>query len=361
MRLGIPVFERPEVLGALMREHEMCVCVAGTHGKSTVSSMLTAICLAAERDPTVFIGASYAPIGGYHRLGSSPLLVAEACEYCDAFLSFFPETAVILNIEEDHLDYFSGIEQIRDSFRRFALRTPESGCVIYNAADENCRLALSDLPRRTMTFGEGGDLQAKDLRVVRGHSEFDLCLRGETLCRISLGVPGEFNTANALAAAAAAINYGIAPDIIARALKDFHGAGRRMELRGSFCGAPFYDDYAHHPSELAVTLQTAKAMTEGRVICIFQPHTYTRTRALKADFIRSLRLADVAILPPIFAAREQPDGVTTSAALAAELPGAIAADSLADAAEILRRCVRPEDIILAVGAGDIVSLYGMLG
>ncbi|MBR6556471.1 MAG: UDP-N-acetylmuramate--L-alanine ligase [Clostridia bacterium] len=359
-RLGLPVYERPQVLGALMREHEKCICVAGTHGKSTGSSMLSAITLAAGLDPTIFIGANYAPIGGTYRLGNSPVLVAEACEYCDSFLSFFPETAVILNIEEDHLDYFSGIEQIRDSFRRFALRTPETGCVICNADDENCRKALADLPRRVITFGERGDVRAERVEFVRGHGEFDLTNHGETLCRIRLGVPGDFNIKNALAASAAALNYGLAPEVIAAALADFHGAGRRMELRGEFRGIPFYDDYAHHPSELAVALRTAKTMTEGRVVCVFQPHTYTRTRTLMPDFVRSLKLADEVILPPIYAAREADDGVTSSVKLAAQIPGAHAVQSLDEAAALLGEIAKPGDIILAVGAGDIVGLYDLL-
>lgn len=361
-RLGIPVFERPEVLGAIMREHERCVCVAGTHGKSTVSSMLSAITLAAGLDPSIFIGASYAPIGGTYRLGASDVMVAEACEYCDSFLSFWPRIALVLNIEADHLDYFSGIEAIRDSFTRFALRTPKDGLVIYNADDPNCRLALDGIDRECLRFGlsEDADVQARDVTYSRGCARFELVYRGRSLCRIENGVPGDFNLFNALAAAAAAISLGIPPEVCAAALRDFCGAGRRMEYKGELCGARVFDDYAHHPSELRATLRTARTMTEGRIICAFQPHTYTRTRALRADFIDALRLCDLCLIPPIYAARERDDGSISSADLAAGVPGALAPESLEACARIIRGHVRPGDLVLTVGAGDVTGLWDLL-
>ncbi len=360
-RLGIPVFERPQVLGALMTEYARCICVAGTHGKSTTSSMLTALTLAADMDPTVFIGAEYPPIGGTHRLGASDVMVAEACEYCDSFLSFFPETAVILNIEEDHLDYFSGIEAIRRSFRSFALRTPETGTVIWNADDANCRLAAEDLPRRQMTFGiRSGDVRAENIRRENGYDSFDLTLHGKTLCRIENGVPGDHNVSNALAACTVMLRLGADPALFPPVLKAFRGAARRMEPRGTLNGARLFDDYAHHPSELAATLKTARAMTDGRVICVFQPHTYSRTKALFPDFVSSLKAADLAILAPIYSAREADDGTVSSRMLAEEVPGALAPGSLAEIAELLPKVAKPGDLVLSVGAGDISGLFDLL-
>ena len=360
-RLGIPVYERPEVLGALMREHASCVCVAGTHGKTTVTGMVTTLCMDAGLDPTVFIGANYPPIGGMHRLGDSPVLVAEACEYCDSFLSFFPETAVVLNIEADHLDYFKSIENIRASFRKYAERTPQDGLVIWNADDPNCRLAMEGIARPQMTFGRrAGDLRAENVEMPDGHAEFDLVLRGETLCRVRCGVAGEFQVYNALAASAAALHLGIAPEQICRSLSGFGGASRRMERKGTVNGADFYDDYAHHPSEIEATLRTARTMTRGRVLCAFQSHTYSRTKALLTDFGKSLQLADRVYVAPIFSAREIDDGTVSAQSIADLVPGSEAFPDFPSIAAAIRREAKPGDLVISMGAGDITVLYDLI-
>ena len=356
--LGIPVFERAQVLGALMREHGGCICVAGTHGKTTVTSMLASVSMDAGLDPTVFVGATYPPIGGMHRLGQGPVMVAESCEYCDSFLSFFPKIAVILNIEADHLDYFKDIAHIRRSFRAFAERTPSDGLVIWNAEDENCRLAFAGLDRPQLTFGlSEGDLQAHNVTYAQGRASFDLVLHGKTLCRVTNGVAGDVHVKNALAAAAAALHVGVSPEAFAKTLAAFRGAARRMEPRGEYHGAALFDDYAHHPSEIAATLRAARASCRGKLICAFQPHTYSRTAALFDGFAESLHLADAVLLAPIYSAREIDDGTVSSAMLAAAIPGAEAFPDFDAIAKRLSEIVSPGDTVLSLGAGDITHLF----
>lgn len=360
-RLGIPIFERPQVLGAIMKRYSNPVCIAGTHGKTTATAMTARIAIGAGLDPAVYVGADFPFIGGTYRFGSGSMMIAESCEYCDSFLSFFPKTAVILNIEADHLDYFSGIEQIMESFRRFVLRTPSDGLVIYNADDDRTVKALTGVERDFLPFGiQNGRLRADRITLEHGFAQFDLVLDGKRLCTVKNGVPGYFNIYNALAASAASLRAGCTPEQIAQGLADFRGASRRFEIKGAFNGAILMDDYAHHPSELAATLNAVRDMGYRRIICIFQPHTYSRTAALKEDFIKSLRLADVVILAPIYSAREIDTGIISSAAIAAELDGAIYMTSFRDIANYLCHNASEGDLILTAGAGDIFKVHTYL-
>ncbi len=352
---GIPVFERAQAWGAIMRDYPNALCVAGTHGKTTTTSMCTHIALAAQADPTVMIGGTLPLLGKGYRVGGGGTIIAEACEYCDSFLSFCPTVAVVLNIEEDHLDYFKDLADIQKSFRAFAALVPqEGGVVVANGEDANTVAALAGLERRIVTFGlETGDVTARGLTWEKGLPAFQVVYRGEPYCSVALRVPGVHNVKNALAACAAAIALGWSGEAAARGLGEFGGAGRRFERLGTCNGAQVYDDYAHHPGEIRALLEAVRGLGYQRVVCAFQPHTYTRTKALFGDFAEALKLADLAVLTDIYAARETDDLGVSSAQLAQAVPGGLYCPTLADLAETLRREARPGDLILLVGAGDI--------
>ncbi len=355
---GIPVFERAQAWGALMREWEKALCVAGTHGKTTTTSMCTHIALAQGADPTVMIGGTLPVLGRGWRVGQGDTIVMESCEYCDSFLSFFPTVAVILNIEADHLDYFTGgLPQIQRSFRAFAELTPETGAVVANAEDANTMEALAGIGRRVITFGlERGDVTAADLQWHKGLASFDVMAQGGVFCHVDLAVPGVHNVKNALAAAAAAIALGWSGDAVSRGLAAFTGAGRRFEKLGEVNGAAVYDDYAHHPGEIRALLTGVRPLGYDRVICAFQPHTYTRTKSLFGDFVEVLKLADLAVLTDIYAARETDTLGVSSAQLSQAVPGSLYCPSLSDLSAKLRQIARPGDLILLVGAGDVVTV-----
>ena len=351
---GIPVFERAQAWGALMRHYENALCVAGTHGKTTTTSMCAHIFLAAQRDPSIMIGGVLPALGAGHRVGHGDTIILESCEYCNSFLSFFPTVAVILNVDADHLDFFKDLEDVKHSFRRFAELVPETGFVVADRDDANTMDALAGLDRSTITFGlEDGDVHAADLTWHGGFADFDAMVNGQCYAHVSLSVPGVHNVRNALAACAAAHCLGIPAAAVEEGLRAFHGAGRRFEKKGEFHGAMVYDDYAHHPHELQALLTTAKGLGYQRIICAFQPHTYSRTHELFHDFVEVLKLPDITLLAEIYAARETNTLGISSNDLAREIPGSIYCPTLADVTEQLRRLAQPGALILTVGAGDI--------
>ena len=351
---GIPVFERAQAWGALMRHYENALCVAGTHGKTTTTSMCAHIFLAAQRDPSIMIGGVLPALGAGHRVGHGDTIILESCEYCNSFLSFFPTVAVILNVDADHLDFFKDLEDVKHSFRRFAELVPETGFVVADRDDANTMDALAGLDRSTITFGlEDGDVHAANLTWHGGFADFDAMVNGQLYAHVSLSVPGVHNVRNALAACAAAHCLGIPAAAVEEGLRAFHGAGRRFEKKGEFHGAMVYDDYAHHPHELQALLTTAKGLGYQRIICAFQPHTYSRTHELFHDFVEVLKLPDITLLAEIYAARETNTLGISSNDLAREIPGSIYCPTLADVTEQLRRLAQPGDLILTVGAGDI--------
>lgn len=328
--------------------------MAGTHGKTTTTSMCTHIFLAAQRDPTVMIGGTLPALGAGHRVGQGDTIILESCEYCNSFLSFFPTVAVILNVDADHLDFFKDLEDVKRSFRRFAELVPQGGCVVADGDDANTMDALRGLERPMLTFGlEQGDIHCGGLTWEGGFPSFDLIVRGEKLGRIELSVPGVHNVRNALAAAGAALQLGVPFSAIRDGLRDFHGAGRRFEHKGEFHGAAVYDDYAHHPGELQALLTTARSLGYRRVICAFQPHTYTRTKELFDQFVQVLQLPDKVLLAEIFAARETDTLGISSRDLAQRIPGAEFCPTLEEVAQRLAQLAQPGDLILTVGAGDI--------
>ena len=354
---GIPVFERAQAWGAIMKHYENALCVAGTHGKTTTTSMCTHIFLAAQRDPTVMIGGVLPALGAGHRVGKGDTIILESCEYCNSFLSFFPTVAVILNVDADHLDFFKDLEDVKHSFLRFAQLVPERGFVVADGDDANTMDALKDLGRPMLTFGlEQGDIHAANLTWDKGLPTFDLVWKGETLGSVRLQVPGVHNVRNALAAAGAALCLNVPFSAIQEGLFAFGGAGRRFERKGEYHGAAVYDDYAHHPHELQALLSTVKTLGYQRVICAFQPHTYTRTKALFDEFVQVLRQPDLTILAEIFAAREVNDIGISSRDLADQIPGSEYYATLPEVTQRLRELAKPGDLILTVGAGDIYTV-----
>ena len=344
-----------------MKSYKNALCISGTHGKTTTTSMATHILMEAQRDPTVMIGGILPALGTSFRVGKSDTIILESCEYCNSFLNFYPTIAVILNVEADHLDFFKDLDDIISSFRKFSSLTPENGTVIANADDFGAMRAAADTGRRLVTFGFSEHADVRGINITdESCSEFDIEYNGEIFCHLSLSVFGRHNASNALAAAAAAIVMGIEPEYITAGLKKFRGAGRRMEYKGEYNGAKVYDDYAHHPSEISATLTAVKALPCKRIICAFQPHTYSRTRALFNDFVTSLSIADVTVLADIYAARESNTIGVSSAELADHIPGSVYCGSLEKVADYLRTIVQPGDIVLTVGAGNIDSVADML-
>ncbi len=351
---NVPVFERAQAWGQLMQSYRHAVCISGTHGKTSTTSMCTHIAMAARLDPTVMIGGTLPLLGSGHRVGQGDTIVLESCEYMDSFLSFSPTIAVILNVDLDHLDYFHDLAQVQRSFRTFAQQVPQDGCVVANCEDANTMEALDGLDRPMLTFGlTQGDVHTQNLVYVRGLASFDVVYRGEHFAHISLQVPGEHNVKNALAAITAAIAQGVTAEAITQGLEAFHGVGRRMEKTGVYRDALVYDDYAHHPSELATLFRTTKSMEPARVVCAFQPHTYSRTHALFDDFVTELRQADVLILAEIYAAREQNTQGISSQDLAKQIPGAHYCASLEEVTQLLAQLTQAGDLVVTAGAGDI--------
>lgn len=353
---GIPVYERAQAWGAIMQHYRNAVCISGTHGKTTTTSMATHIFMAAKADPTVMIGGTLPLLHSGYRVGHGDTIILESCEYCNSFLNFFPTVAVILNVEADHLDFFKDLQDIEHSFHAFADLVPQRGYIIANADDPGARESVKGLTHPVFTFGiadPNADCTARGVAFHDGCPTFDVVIHGKTYAHVELHIAGRHNILNTLAAASAAYVLGIPGSAVEEGLATFHGAGRRFERKGTFHGADVFDDYAHHPAELHALLTTAQSMGYERVICAFQPHTYTRTKALFDDFVRELQLPDVTILAEIYAAREKNDIGISSQDLAAKIPGAIYCSTLDQVTDTLEKLARPGDLILTVGAGDI--------
>ena len=346
---GIPVFERAQAWGLIMRSYRNAVCISGTHGKTTTTSMVTHILMEAQVDPTVMIGGYLPMLHAGHRVGQGDTIVLESCEYCDSFLNFYPTLAVILNIEADHLDYFKDLMAIEKSFHDFAGLATHG--VLANGDDRNTVDALEGL--EYVTFGFGADNRVRAENISDDWRSFDVVCDGKRYCSLSLSVVGRHNALNALAAAGTAWMLGIDGEFAARGLETFRGAGRRMEFKGTFNGADIYDDYAHHPGELAATIDAVRTMDYKRLVLAFQPHTYTRTKALFSDFVRELKRADQVVLAEIYAARERNTVGISSLDLAEQVPGAVYCETLPEVTEYLSSHVGAGDIVLTVGAGDI--------
>ncbi len=346
---GVPLFERPQAWGVFMQAYKNAVCIAGTHGKTTSTSMVTHILMEADTDPTVMIGGYLPLLRAGHRVGNGDTIVLESCEYCDSFLNFFPTLAVILNIEEDHLDYFKDLANIQSSFRQFAALS--TGGVLANGDDPHVRQALAGM--EYISFGVEKTNRIHAENISDDWKSFDVICDGEFYCHLQLQVIGRHNALNALAAAGTAWMLGIPAQAVSRGLASFIGAERRMQFKGTYNGADIYDDYAHHPDELKATIEAVRTLPYKRVVVAFQPHTYTRTHALFREFVEELKKADVVVLAEIYAARERNTVGISSQDLAQQVPGAVYRETLPQVTEYLKKIAQEGDIILTVGAGDI--------
>ena len=346
---GIPVFERAQAWGEIMKSYKNAVCISGTHGKTTTTSMMTHILMEANADPTVMIGGYLPLLHAGHRVGHGDTIVLESCEYCDSFLNFYPTLAVVLNVEADHLDYFKDLADVQKSFHEFALLATSG--VLSNGDDPHTVQAMEGVAHITFGLKEGNRITAANMCPDWRH--FDVICDGKFYCHLDMGVLGKHNALNALAAAGTAWMMGIPGEAVSRGLQSFHGAGRRMEYKGKFNGADIYDDYAHHPDELAATIDAVRSMGDHRLVLAFQPHTYTRTHALFDDFVRELKRSDVVVLAEIYAARERNTIGISSKDIAAQVPGSIYCETLPDVTAYLAEHIQPGDIVITMGAGDI--------
>ena len=347
---GIPVFERAQAWGEIMKSYKNAICISGTHGKTTTTSMMTHILMEANLDPTVMIGGYLPLVRAGHRVGRGDTILLESCEYCDSFLNFFPTLAVVLNVEADHLDYFKDLADVQKSFHKFAELATFG--VIANGDDEHTVQAMEGIDY--VSFGLGNTNRIHAANMCPDWRHFDVICDGEFYCHLDMGVLGKHNALNALAAAAAAWMMGIPGEAVSRGLVSFHGAGRRMEFKGKFHGADVFDDYAHHPDELAATIQSVRDSMPGRrLVLAFQPHTYTRTSALFDDFVDQLLKPELVILAEIYAARESNTIGISSADLAAKIPGSVFCETLPEVTAYLRENIREGDVVITMGAGDI--------
>ncbi len=359
---GVPLIYRADYLGYVMSRYKTRIGISGMHGKSTATSMTTGVFMAANADPTVVSGAATPELDGYaYRTGADDYFIMEACEYCDSFLSFTPNIAVVLNVEMDHPDYFKDIEQIKDSFRRY-ISIAAGGYALVNGDDALSREVAEGFDGKVVTFGLGKDCDytAKNADLSDGYPEFDIFAHGKLFTRVKLGVTGDHNIMNALVAAAVADICGLSADSVKRGLESFCGASRRMESRGKIFGkAELFDDYAHHPTEIKATLNGVLKAARGDVWCVYQPHTYTRTAELFDEFTRSFDGVKT-VFADIYAAREVNTTGIHSKMLADKVSGAVYIESFEKIAAYLEKSVADGDTVIVMGAGDIIKLSDML-
>lgn len=358
--LGVPTIERAELLGALMELYKFPIAVAGTHGKTTATSMLSLVLLAADTDPTILVGGELPQIGGNFRIGKQDYLPFEACEYVESFLHFKPFLAIITNVEEDHLDYFSGIKHIISSFKKFASLTSPYGAIIVCSDDKNACEVVQNVDKKVIKYGIddiNAEYSARNIVYKKdGCAEFDIVHYGETIVSIKLNVPGRHNVLNALAVTAAADFFGLSMAAVKSGLEEFGGAKRRFDKLGEINGCLVVDDYAHHPTEIKTTLDGARRMTENKLWVAFQPHTYSRTKALLDDFAEVLKIADKVIVCDVYPAREEYDGTIHSCDLAIKIPNAVYMSDMGAVERYLRENVGAGDTLITMGAGDVYKI-----
>ena len=354
---GVPVLERKDLLGLVTSWYKNAVCVSGTHGKTTTSSMLAQIFLESGCDFGCVLGGKLKSIGGSGRYGKSDIMVCESCEFVDTFLKLYPDVALILNIDEDHLDYFKTLENLKHSFTKFASNA--SKCVVYNGDDENTLDAVKDISGKDMiTFGWG---ESNDYYPVISKTEglktcFTGYYKGDKLLNAVIRVPGRHNVLNATAATAAARYLGISCECIAKGLAEFAGAIRRFEHIADVAGGTIGDDYAHHPAEVAATLKTARGLGFKRLIAVHQPFTYSRTAMLMDDFVSALSIADKAVVTDIMGSREKNTFGVSAGQLVEKLENGVLTPSFNDCVEYLKKELKPGDMVITLGCGDIYKV-----
>ena len=359
----LPMLSRAQLLGQIMDNYEKSIAVAGTHGKTTTTSMISEILMAAKADPTISVGGILPSIGGNLRVGASSVFVSEACEYTNSFLNFRPKYSIILNVEAEHLDFFKDLDDIRHSFRKFAGNTLADGATIINGEISNYEELTHNLPQEIITYGfdSSFDFYATDVTYnEKACPAFTVMHHDKKIADIQLSVPGRHNASNALAAVALAVTMGLDTDAIVRGLDAFGGANRRFQYKGIVDGVTVIDDYAHHPTEIRATLSAAENYPHQRLVLVFQPHTYSRTKAFLDDFADVLSMADVVVLADIFAAREQNTyGVSSKDILSRLKAKGTEAYYFPSFEEIekflLKNCVNG-DLLITMGAGNIVEI-----
>lgn len=361
-KANFPCFERAEILGALSRIFSNCIGICGTHGKTTTSSMTTQILMEAGLDPSAVIGGKLPLINAYGRYGKSENFVCESCEFNNTFLHMNPDMAVVLNVDEDHLDFFGNLDNIKKSFREFCEKTTR--VIIYNGDDENTVDVVKDIKdRKLISIGrnDNNEWVAKNVSVPGGfHSEYDAYHNGEKVAHVVLSVPGEHNILNSLCAFVAGVESGADIDKILKGLNDFGGASRRFERLGTYCGVTFADDYAHHPAEIKVTLEAAQKMGYKNVWAVHQPFTFTRTSLLLDDFAEVLQIADKCVISEIMGSREVNTIGIKATDLSSKVPNSIQLDTFEEICDYVCENAQDGDLVITLGCGDVYKVARMM-
>lgn len=358
---GIPCIERSVMLGVVCRRYKRSIAVSGTHGKTSTTAMLSQILIGSGFDPSAIIGGKLPFIGGNSYVGQSDIIVCEACEYVDTFLELNPFISIILNIDADHLDYFKNLDNIKKSFNKFAKQT--TGLLVINGDDQNTLDAVADveLEKITFGFGENCDYRAVNVSADKGvHEQYDLLYKGEKITSVKLIVPGKHNIYNSLAAAATAHYLGATPNEISDNLHKFGGVHRRFEILGTPCGITVADDFAHHPTELTVTLNAAMQMGFNKVWAVFQPHTFSRTAMLLDDFAEALKIPNVAIVSEILPVRETNTYNIYATDLTAKIPGSVYRKTFEEITDYVCEHAKEGDLILTMGGGNVYMCANMI-
>lgn len=361
--MGIDTIDRAELVGMMMLCYNHPVSVAGTHGKTTTSSMVSEIFLAAGSDPTISIGGMLPSIGGNYHVGGRDYFVLETCEYRDSFLKFNPHSAIILNIDRDHTDYFKTMEQMYNSFNTFVKRIPADGFLVINNEIKDKEKVIDGFNGEVITYGKdnNADWYAENISYNElGHGIYTAVYKGEKIAEVSLSIPGEHNVYNSLAALALTVKYGLDIDVILKGIKSYSGTDRRFQYKGSFNGVKVIDDYAHHPTEIKATIGSARKNSINKLWICFQPHTYTRTHDLLDEFADALSGADRVVLVDIYASREKDTGLVSSADLQKKIEAlgttAYYIGDMSDAKKFLQENCSPQDMLITMGAGDVFKL-----
>lgn len=360
---GIPMLSRAELLGQIMHNYEQSIAVAGTHGKTTTTSMCSQVLLTALADPTISVGGILDAIGGNIRVGSSEVFITEACEYTNSFLHFYPKYSIITSVEAEHLDFFKDIDDIRRSFHAFASNTSAEGALIINGQIEELGTITEYLNCKVITYGlcETDDYYAADISFNdHACASYTAMHKGESLGKITLSVPGIHNVSNSLAVIALCLDMGLSMDTIQKGLQQFGGTKRRFEYKGTYQGVTVIDDYAHHPTEVKASLTAAQNYPHNRIICVFQPHTYSRTQAFLKEFAEVLSMADIVVLADIYAAREQNTIGIHSTAILKELQArgteSYYFPTFEEIEKFLSDHCMNNDLLITMGAGDVYQI-----
>ena len=363
---NIPAIERSELLGAIMDQFENSIAVSGTHGKTTTTSMISSIVLEAGLDPTIHVGGLLNLIGGNTRIGNSPYFIAEACEYKNSFLQFRPSLAVVLNIDADHLDFFRDIEHIKTSFEAFLANVRTPGLIVLNFDDPQTKSLSKVLTRPIISYGINNpeaDWTCEKITFKEGYADFVIIHKKAEWASVKLSVPGMHNVSNALAAIAACQGLGVSKSAIIKGLENFKGTHRRLEHKGIINNVRVMDDYAHHPTEIQASLNAARSLATNHLICVFQPHTYTRTHELLDDFSRAFALVDTVIVTDIYAAREKDTGIINSRTLTDRInmntSNAVYISDFKDIVKFLHENATAGDLVITMGAGNVYQIGNM--